>query len=86
MGEEAGFCRGCGGAQAGGGRADADLKVSAVSDVITVTASTPSVLETPTVSQNLYAQGQECARRAAGLVTGPTRRHPTRLVIRRSTL
>ncbi|WP_183061587.1 LacI family DNA-binding transcriptional regulator [Motilibacter peucedani] len=38
-----------------------------------------------TVAQNLFAQGQECARRASGLVTGPTRRHPTRLVVRRST-
>lgn len=38
-----------------------------------------------TISQNLFAQGQECARRAAGLVAGPTRRHPTRLVIRGST-
>ncbi|HEY0141237.1 MAG TPA: TonB-dependent receptor [Thermoanaerobaculia bacterium] len=35
------------------GRADADLKVSAVSEAITVTASAPSVLETPTVSQNI---------------------------------
>src|SRR5438067_7193522 len=32
------------------GRADADLKVSAVSEAITVTAGAPTVLETPTVS------------------------------------
>jgi hypothetical protein len=38
------------------GRVDADLKVSAVSDIITVTASQPTVLETPTVSQNLSAK------------------------------
>jgi outer membrane receptor protein involved in Fe transport len=38
------------------GRADADLKVSAVSDIITVTAAQPTVLETSTVSQNLGAK------------------------------
>jgi outer membrane receptor protein involved in Fe transport len=35
------------------GRADADLRVSAVTESITVTAAAPSVLETPTVSQNI---------------------------------
>jgi len=35
------------------GRADADLKVSAVTEAITVTAGAPSVLETPTVSANI---------------------------------
>ena len=38
------------------GRADADLKVSAVAEAITVTAASPSVLETPTVSQNISAK------------------------------
>ncbi|HEY0158033.1 MAG TPA: TonB-dependent receptor [Thermoanaerobaculia bacterium] len=38
------------------GRADADLRVSAVSEAITVTASAPSVLETPTVSQNIQQE------------------------------
>jgi hypothetical protein len=38
------------------GRADADLTVEAVSESITVTAAAPSVLETPTVSQNLDAE------------------------------
>lgn len=37
-------------------RVDADLKVSAVAESITVTASTPSVLETPQVSTNLDAK------------------------------
>jgi hypothetical protein len=36
-------------------RVDADLKVSAVAETITVTAATPSVLETPQVSTNLDA-------------------------------
>ncbi|HEV2721269.1 MAG TPA: carboxypeptidase regulatory-like domain-containing protein, partial [Thermoanaerobaculia bacterium] len=35
------------------GRADADLKVSAVTEAITVTAGAPSVLETATVSANV---------------------------------
>jgi outer membrane receptor protein involved in Fe transport len=35
------------------GRADADLRVSAVTESITVTAAAPSVLETPTVAQNI---------------------------------
>jgi outer membrane receptor for ferrienterochelin and colicin len=38
------------------GRADADLKVSAVTEAITVTASAPTVLETPTVSQNISSE------------------------------
>jgi outer membrane receptor for ferrienterochelin and colicin len=38
------------------GRADADLKVTAVSEAITVTAAAPSVLETPSVSANLTAK------------------------------
>jgi outer membrane receptor protein involved in Fe transport len=38
------------------GRADADLRVSAVTESITVTASAPSVLETPTVSQNIQQE------------------------------
>ena len=38
------------------GRADTDLKVSAVAEAITVTAAAPSVLETPTVSQNIGAK------------------------------
>ena len=38
------------------GRADSDMKVSAVAEAITVTASTPSVLETPTVSTNITAE------------------------------
>src|SRR5829696_6049812 len=37
------------------GRADADLKVSAVAESITVTAAAPSVLETTQVSTNLDA-------------------------------
>ncbi|HEX8619449.1 MAG TPA: TonB-dependent receptor, partial [Thermoanaerobaculia bacterium] len=37
------------------GRVDAELSVEAVSESITVTASAPSVLETPTVSQNITA-------------------------------
>jgi outer membrane receptor for ferrienterochelin and colicin len=37
------------------GRADADLKVAAVTEAITVTAATPSVLETPSVSTNISA-------------------------------
>jgi carboxypeptidase family protein/TonB-dependent receptor-like protein len=37
-------------------RVDADLKVSAVAESITVTASAPSVLETPQVSTNLDAK------------------------------
>jgi Carboxypeptidase regulatory-like domain/TonB dependent receptor/TonB-dependent Receptor Plug Domain len=37
-------------------RVDADLKVSAVAESITVTASAPSVLETPAVSTNLDAK------------------------------
>ena len=37
-------------------RVDADLKVSAVAESITVTASSPSVLETPQVSTNLDAK------------------------------
>ena len=35
------------------GRADADLRMSVVTESISVTASAPSVLETPTVSQNI---------------------------------
>ena len=35
------------------GRVDASLSVAAVTDSITVTAAAPSVLETPTVSQNI---------------------------------
>jgi hypothetical protein len=35
------------------GRADADLKVSTVSEAITVTAAAPTVLETPSVSTNI---------------------------------
>jgi hypothetical protein len=38
------------------GRADADMTVATVAEAITVTATTPSVLETPTVSQNLSAK------------------------------
>ncbi len=38
------------------GRADADLKVAAVAEAITVTAAAPSVLETPSVSMNLGAK------------------------------
>ncbi len=38
------------------GRADADLKVAAVAEAITVTAASPSVLETPSVSMNLSAK------------------------------
>lgn len=38
------------------GRADADLKVAAVAEAITVTAAAPSVLETPTVSMNLSSK------------------------------
>lgn len=37
------------------GRSDADLKVSAVAESITVTATTPSVLETPQISTHLEA-------------------------------
>jgi len=37
------------------GRADADLKVSAVADVITVTAAAPAVLETTEVQTNIQA-------------------------------
>ncbi|HEU4520666.1 MAG TPA: carboxypeptidase regulatory-like domain-containing protein, partial [Thermoanaerobaculia bacterium] len=37
------------------GRADAAMRVAAVAEAITVTAATPSVLETPTVSQNISA-------------------------------
>src|SRR5438094_5240096 len=38
------------------GGADVDLKVSAVTEAITVTAAAPSVLETPSVSANLSAK------------------------------
>ena len=38
------------------GRADADMRVAAVAEAITVTAATPSVLETPTVSTNISAR------------------------------
>lgn len=38
------------------GRADADLKVAAVAEAITVTAGAPTVLETPSVSQNLNSE------------------------------
>ncbi|HSP13629.1 MAG TPA: TonB-dependent receptor [Thermoanaerobaculia bacterium] len=41
------------------GRADADLKVAAVAEAITVTAAAPSVLETPSVSANLQAKQVE---------------------------
>jgi outer membrane receptor for ferrienterochelin and colicin len=41
------------------GRADADLKVSAVTEAITVTAAAPSVLETPSVSANLSSKQVE---------------------------
>ncbi len=41
------------------GRADGDLKVSAVSEAITVTAGAPSVLETPSVSTNISAKTLE---------------------------
>lgn len=41
------------------GRADADLRVSAVAEAITVTASAPSVLETPQVATNIEAELQE---------------------------
>ncbi len=41
------------------GRADADLKVAAVAEAITVTAASPSVLETPTVSTNLTSKQVE---------------------------
>ncbi|HSP13630.1 MAG TPA: TonB-dependent receptor [Thermoanaerobaculia bacterium] len=41
------------------GRADADLKVSAVAEAITVTAAAPSVLETPSVSANLTSKQVE---------------------------
>jgi hypothetical protein len=38
------------------GRVDAEMSVDTVSESITVTAAAPSVLETPTVSQNLDAE------------------------------
>ncbi len=38
------------------GRADAELKVAKVAEAITVTASAPTVLETPTVSQNVTSK------------------------------
>jgi hypothetical protein len=41
------------------GRADADLRVAAVAEAITVTASAPSVLETPTVTTNISARTVE---------------------------
>ena len=41
------------------GRADADLRVAAVAEAITVTAAAPSVLETPTVSTNISAKTVE---------------------------
>ena len=41
------------------GRADADLRVAAVAEAITVTASAPSVLETPTVTTNISARAVE---------------------------
>jgi outer membrane receptor for ferrienterochelin and colicin len=41
------------------GRADADLRVAAVAEAITVTASAPSVLETPTVTSNISARTVE---------------------------
>ncbi|HEU4520667.1 MAG TPA: TonB-dependent receptor, partial [Thermoanaerobaculia bacterium] len=41
------------------GRADAALSVSSVSEAITVTAASPSVLETPSVSTNLSARTVE---------------------------
>ncbi len=40
-------------------RADADLKVSAVTEAITVTASTPSVLETPQVAATFTSKQME---------------------------
>jgi len=41
------------------GRSDADLRVSAIAEAITVTASAPSVLETPQVATNIEAELQE---------------------------
>jgi hypothetical protein len=41
------------------GTADADLKVASVSEAITVTASAPSVLETPTISANMSGKTME---------------------------
>jgi outer membrane receptor protein involved in Fe transport len=41
------------------GEANADLKVSSVSEAITVTAAAPSVLETPTVSTNITGKTME---------------------------
>jgi hypothetical protein len=38
------------------GRADADLRVAAVAEAITVTAAAPSVLETPTVTTNITSK------------------------------
>ncbi|HSP16715.1 MAG TPA: TonB-dependent receptor [Thermoanaerobaculia bacterium] len=44
---------------AGIARADAAMKLSAVSETITVTANTPSVVETPTMESNVSAQTVE---------------------------
>jgi len=41
------------------GTAEADMKVASVSEAITVTASAPSVLETPTVSTNITGKTME---------------------------
>ncbi|NHC14511.1 LacI family DNA-binding transcriptional regulator [Motilibacter deserti] len=65
-----------------GARVPEDVSVVGLDDVPEAAASTPALT---TVHQDLFAQGRECARRAAGALPGPVHRHPSRLVVRAST-
>ena len=59
-----------------------DVAVVGFDDIEESAMSTPGLT---TVHQDLFAVGRECALRAAGRMHGPTRPHPTSLIVRGST-
>ena len=59
-----------------------EVAVVGFDDIEESAMSTPALT---TVHQDLFALGRECALRAAGQMHGPTRAHPTSLIVRGST-
>ena len=59
-----------------------EVAVVGFDDIEESAMSTPGLT---TVHQDLFALGRECALRAAGQMHGPTRPHPTSLIVRGST-
>ena len=59
-----------------------EVAVVGFDDIEESSMSTPGLT---TVRQDLFALGRECALRAAGQMDGPTRPHPTSLIVRGST-